>query len=145
MEKGDFLTNKKLQKLLYYVEAWNLVYYESLIDEDFEAWVHGPVVPEIYRAYKNYGYSPINIKINHLKKSLSYLEEKIFRNKNRKQLFDTIIDKYGNLASFQLEYLTHSETPWLKAREGLGPTEPCGNIIDKVVMKKYYSSLINKK
>ena len=44
---GDLITNKKLQKLLYYVEAWNLVYKSSLIDDDFEAWVHGPVVPDV--------------------------------------------------------------------------------------------------
>ena len=45
-QKGDTISPKKLQKLLFYVEAWNLVHLKiPLIEEDFEAWVHGPVLP----------------------------------------------------------------------------------------------------
>jgi len=57
---GDGLTNKKLQKLLYYVKAWGLVYFEDgIIDDDFQAWVHGPVCSEVYNAYKSYKFGLI--------------------------------------------------------------------------------------
>ena len=47
-QKGDMFT-MKLQKLCYYSQAWGLVWDdEPLFDEDFEAWVNGPVCPELF-------------------------------------------------------------------------------------------------
>jgi uncharacterized phage-associated protein len=61
-QRGDTVSHKKLQKLLYYVEAWNLVHLDSpLLDEDFEAWVHGPVVPELYHVLKEFGFNDIKV------------------------------------------------------------------------------------
>ncbi len=43
--KGE-ITAMKLQKLMYYAQAWNLVWEEKeLFDDDFEAWANGPVLP----------------------------------------------------------------------------------------------------
>src|ERR1017187_8862366 len=54
------ITNLKLQKLLYYAQAWHLVLHEEAIfDESIEAWVHGPVVPEIFRMYSHLKWSAI--------------------------------------------------------------------------------------
>jgi uncharacterized phage-associated protein len=42
----ESMTHKKLQKLCYYAQAWNLALHNSELFEDrFEAWVHGPVSP----------------------------------------------------------------------------------------------------
>ena len=62
-QKGDAISPKKLQKLLRYVEAWYLVNFEgnSLIDEDFEAWIHGPVVPEVYKKLKHAGFNNLRV------------------------------------------------------------------------------------
>jgi len=44
----------KLQKLAYYVEAWHLAYFgEPLIEDNFQAWLHGPVSPRIWKQFKN--------------------------------------------------------------------------------------------
>ena len=49
------MTHKKLQKLCYYAKAWYLALYDhNLIEESFEAWVHGAVQPTLYQAYKKY-------------------------------------------------------------------------------------------
>ena len=42
---GDPITNLKLQKLLYYIQVWYMVYFEKklIFDERPQAWVHGPV------------------------------------------------------------------------------------------------------
>ncbi|MDR1098359.1 MAG: DUF4065 domain-containing protein, partial [Tannerella sp.] len=59
---GDLITNKKLQKILYYIKAWGVVYFdEGVIDDDFEAWIHGPVCPSVYQEYKHFGYKPLSI------------------------------------------------------------------------------------
>src|SRR3712207_9388330 len=49
------MTPKKLQKLSYYFEAWcHALFGRTLVnDTQFEAWVHGPVSPELYRDRKS--------------------------------------------------------------------------------------------
>jgi uncharacterized phage-associated protein len=144
--KGDPITNKKLQKLLYYTESWHLVYFpEGIINANFEAWVHGPVIPEVYHQFKQFGYS--QIKIDYGKANASQFNEcviaKMDIGPDSMELIDEVLLKYGAMSSFQLELLTHSEPPWLTARVGLGPTDHCANVIDKALMKSYYHSLIN--
>ena len=47
------LSTIKLQKLVYYSQAWHLVWEDApLFDERVEAWANGPVVPEIYREHR---------------------------------------------------------------------------------------------
>ena len=48
-ENGDFITNLKLQKLLYYLQGYYLAVFEKpLFDVEIEAWQYGPVVPNAY-------------------------------------------------------------------------------------------------
>lgn len=56
------LTNLKLQKLLYYAQGHHLAWAGApLFREDLQAWSHGPVVPEVYRAFKDFGSEPIRL------------------------------------------------------------------------------------
>ena len=55
------MSPKKLQKLVYYAYAWTLALLNETIDDlhfrlfhnKIEAWVHGPVVPDLYQQYKS--------------------------------------------------------------------------------------------
>ena len=61
-QKGDSVSPKKLQKLLYYIEAWHLVHIGvPLIDEEFQAWVHGPVLPSLYHQLKEFGFNDLKV------------------------------------------------------------------------------------
>ena len=143
--KGEPITNKKLQKLLYYIEAWHLVLSDSIIDEDFQAWVHGPVVPDVYHEFKEFGYRQLslvydkNISASNFIKKL--IGEQDILSKNI-ELLNEILEKYGSLSAFQLEFLTHSEDPWNIARKGYGELDACNEIIDKKLMREYYSKLL---
>lgn len=54
------LSNLELQKLLYLGEMYSQgMYNEALIDDDFEAWDYGPVVPQVYSRARGYGSGPI--------------------------------------------------------------------------------------
>ena len=56
IEEGKFVTQMKLQKMVYFAHGYHLARYnEPLIREEFEAWKFGPVVPSIYQSYKLYG------------------------------------------------------------------------------------------
>lgn len=56
IEEGNFVTQMKLQKMVYFAHGYHLAKYgKPLVNEIFEAWKFGPVVPEIYQSYKLYG------------------------------------------------------------------------------------------
>ena len=125
------LTNKKLQKLLYYAQAWNLVFNgEKLFVEDIEAWVHGPVVPVVYRKYKEYGYTQIveDAKIDESKFTHSELET-----------LDEVWKVYGKFDGDYLEILSHSEDPWIVARGQAEINESCTTIISPTLMREFYT------
>lgn len=145
-EKGDTVSPKKLQKLLYYVEAWNLVHLtDPLLIEDFQAWVHGPVLPSLYHELKEFKFNDLRVIAEEFDTPSQLILSIIEKNKLSQEQLDliyTVLDKYGSLNSLQLELLTHSEKPWIEAREGYPPHVSCKNIITKEKMKEFYSSLI---
>ena len=51
-KKGE-LPAMKLQKLLYYAQAWSLVWDDApLFPESVEAWANGRVLPDLYQHHK---------------------------------------------------------------------------------------------
>ena len=132
------LTNKKLQKLLYYSQAWNLVLNNKpLFKEEFQAWVHGPAIPTVYKKYKNFGSKIIDIEIS--QKDCSALSA------SEKKLLNEIWRVYGKYDASYLELLTHSEEPWQKARNGNMPYDASSTVISKQSMKEYYEQKSQKK
>lgn len=126
---GSF-SHKKLQKLCYYVYCEYLLEYgEKIANVEFEAWVHGPVSPEIYQIYKNYGWNRIpeyngNIAVSNI----------IY---NR---ITNIIKKYINFTANQLEEMTHMESPWKNARRGYRKYECSNEVILESEILNYYQN-----
>ncbi len=129
----ESMTNKKLQKLCYYAKAWYLALYDqNLIEESFEAWVHGAVQPALYHYYKEYGYDliPKNSSTSNIPEEfLSFAKE--------------IFDAYGRFSGDQLEDINHTELPWINARKGYEPWEACNCVISENDMKEYYRKMID--
>ena len=125
------ITNKKLQKLIYYSQAWSLVLNnKKLFKDPIEAWVHGPAVRSVYVQYKNFGFNQIEEEID---------EKKIGIDKKDKDLLNEIWKVYGKLDAGYLEMLSHSEQPWQDARSGLQSHESSDNEISITSMKDFYS------
>lgn len=135
MKKGANI-HKKIQKLCYYAQAWNLVYNGSpMFDSGFEAWVHGPVNRWLWNELKGYGYC--DIEPNALGDKAKEITDAAILN-----VLDQVWATYGEYSGFELERLTHTEAPWLRAREGYSDMEPSNVPIDPELMKSYYSSLL---
>jgi len=132
--KND-LTNKKLNKLLYYAQAWFFTLYnKTLFQQDIQAWIHGPAILDVYRKYQEYGFKNININIKLEDISLSSFEKKFI---------SEIWDIYGkNYDAEYLEALTHKEMPWINARNGLSEYESSEEVITLKSMKDYYDQKI---
>ena len=135
-EAGETITNLRLQKLVYYAQAWHLANFETpLFQHDFEAWVHGPVIKDLYHENKKYGFSPIesNVTLGDISKILP--EDKF-------EFVKEVADIYLNFTAYELEKMTHQETPWIQARKGVSEDEICSNVISKESMLEYYASKI---
>ncbi len=134
-EHGDLLTNLKLQKLLYYAQAWHLALYDApLLDDDIEAWVHGPAVRSVYTHFKNFGWHPIQVNLDCDNLNLpEFVQEHLIE----------VIDEYGGLTAYELERMTHEELPWQNARRGLPIDEPSNAVIAWEDMKDYYGHRVH--
>ena len=121
----------KLQKLVYYCQAWSLVWDDiHLFDDKIEAWANGPVVPELF--YEHQG--------QFLVQEISQADpDKL--NQTQKETVDAVLQFYGDKPSHWLSDLTHMEEPWQKAREGLPAGERGDREITHRAMCDYYSSL----
>jgi uncharacterized phage-associated protein len=136
--RGDLITNLKLQKLVYYAQAWHLANAgKPLFREDFQAWIHGPVMPKLYHKYKKYGYKPITLNI-----SLKEFEQKY--DKNLLDFLNEVAKVYMQFSAYQMELMTHQEAPWIKARKEVASDKPSNNIISKALMKSFYGQRISR-
>lgn len=132
----ESMTPKKVQKLCYYYKAWGLALYDRdfLPDADFQAWVHGPVCPELYQMYKDYGWNDIP----------QYTGTLYDFNKNEKDVLEAVWFTYGDMTANALEAQTHSQEPWQRAREGYDDFQNCEVVIKPEWMKAYYKQLYQK-
>lgn len=135
-ECGELMTNLKLNKLVYYTQAWHLALLDRpLFEEQIEAWVHGPVIPELYGEYKRYGYHPIledNLDLESMRQQFNVAQQ---------DLLGDIIEVYFPKSAYELEQLTHDEDPWILARNGLKPDVASHNVIEHGVMKRFYAQM----
>lgn len=107
----DGLTNLKLQKLLYYAQGayMHCNNGEPLFSEEIEAWQHGPVVPEVYQAFKQYGSNDIYFEEDY---DFSSIDEKTTK------VLDFVYDNMAIYSAWYLRNLTHEERPWLETPRG---------------------------
>jgi len=130
------ISNKKLQKLVYYAQVWSLVLNdEKLFSERIEAWVHGPAIPVVYKKFKGFEFNPIMIDTS----KLAF----VFTSKQKK-LLDSIWSIYGKHTAGYLEALTHSELPWQEARKDVSASEASSNIISLKTAKQFYAGKLEE-
>ncbi len=131
IERQGPMTAMKLEKLVYYSQAWSLVWDDRpLFRERIEAWAAGPVVPALY--YHHRGLYEIGTWQHGKPEALS---------QEQKDTVEAVLRFYGPRTSQWLSDLTHDEEPWNKARAGLAPLERGNREITLASMAEYYSSL----
>ena len=122
----------KLQKLVYYCQAWSLVWDEApLFNEKIEAWANGPVVRELWEHHRG----SITLRPPWSQGDESRLSG------TQKETIDAVLNYYGDKSAQWLSDLTHAERPWQSAREGLGPGDRGSREISLDEMADYYSGI----
>lgn len=125
-EQGYTISNLKLQKILYFVQAEFLVSRgEPCFYEEIEAWDFGPVIPEVYHEFKIYGSSAIP-------RSEAKNSNILILNRD-KCMIDDMVDECANYSASYLVEVTHNQDPWNDVYE-----KYCNNIISKESIKEYF-------
>jgi uncharacterized phage-associated protein len=134
LEQCGPMTAMKLEKLCYYSQAWSLVWDGSpLFEEAFEAWANGPVCPILFEEHRlMFTVSKEDIPGN----SLDLTDD-------QKATVDAVIEAYDKLDAYQLSTLTHTEAPWVNARDGLPSGARSNRVITLEAMEEYYGSLVD--
>lgn len=124
------LTIMKMQKLVYYCQAWSLARDDApLFPEEFEAWANGPVCPQLYERQK--GSFLFNEDFLSDQPEYHFTEDEL-------ETMDIVLICYGDDSPEQLSLLVHSELPWKIACGSTPLGEPCRTVITKESMMYYY-------
>lgn len=138
LSKTGAIDALKLQKTLYFIEAIHLARFgTSLIDEDFEAWVHGPVLKNVYNAFKSQSTYHSNID-----KSGDIEGYKDLKNEQL-VLINEIIEDCVDKSSSKLRSDSH-DLVWLQTRKGLGPNDNSNRKMDKKQIRSHYRKELAK-
>ena len=117
------ISNLKLQKVLYFVQTYFLITkkdHTPCFDEKIEAWDFGPIVPEAYHEYKQYGSGDIPI----IKYFIIFDKDNVWNSKrvkfedtaisdDDKSLIDKVVDKFADYSATDLVSLTQKQSPWI--------------------------------
>jgi uncharacterized phage-associated protein len=104
--EGEELSNLKLQKLLYYAQGHHLAErHQPLFPDQIQAWSHGPVIPEVYHAYKGCGSATIELPGNDV-----FTWDDV--DSETTKLLSRVWNTYGGFSAGHLRNMTHEEAPW---------------------------------
>lgn len=134
-EKLEEVTPLMLQKMLYFVQGISYaVNHRPMFPENCQAWVHGPVYPEVYDMFRDFKYNPIEDA-----------RFAIFEGKDHeltgeeRRVIDLVVKTFGKYGGKVLERITHRELPWNLARKGYADTIPSCEPISKETIEAYYT------
>ena len=126
LHKHGPMTAMKLQKLVYYSQAWSVVWDDDvLFAADIEAWRNGPVVRSLWDTTRG------NLRIS----SLPYGDLGRL-NEAQRETIDLVLEFYGTKDAQWLSDLTHMEAPWKEAF-----AQGQNTVISLERMSEFYSSL----
>lgn len=121
----------KVQKLCYYAQGFLLAQGHELFPEDFQAWQHGPVIPDLYYRYRDYSWRGISEEIAFASDELA---EDVAR-----EVVD-IVAAYGRYDGAALSTMTHREAPWRDARGDLPESEGSIVLIPKASLRAFFTT-----
>lgn len=132
-KQGKQLTIMQLLKLVYIAHGWSLALLKApLVNEQPEAWQHGPVFPSIYREFRRFGSSPISTKATN---PFGQLVEASLDEQQR-ELVRSVVASYGHMHAFKLSAITHQPgTPW--SQTYLGGSGTSDEIPDALIAEHY--------
>lgn len=129
------VSSMKLQKICFYIQGWFIAKNKcELFENDFQAWRLGPVSPRLYEMHA--GRVVISLEDNIIRGNTEKLSD------SNKSFIESIVAIYGRYTGLQLSDLSHSQDPWINARNGIPDGLPSRNEITTESMERYISKFL---
>jgi len=121
----------KLHKLLYFVQAGSLAWFDApAFEERIEAWTYGPVIRRVAGRYMNFDGDPIPGPVAGKSESLDH---------RTAWLVERVLAEYGHLSGPELAELTkRTGTPWRKVRADLPEEAPSDREIPLTLLADFH-------
>lgn len=133
-QRLEEVTPLMLQKLLYFIQGVSYAQNgRPMFSENCQAWIHGPVYPEVYDMFRDFKYNPIEDARFAI---FNGTEDKLTADERR--VIDLVVNTFGEYSGKVLERITHTEMPWKAARNGYGDQIPSNEPISMESIKSYY-------
>ncbi|HEU0054226.1 MAG TPA: type II toxin-antitoxin system antitoxin SocA domain-containing protein [Longimicrobium sp.] len=129
--RGEPVGNLKLQRLLYYAQAWHLGRFGApLFPEPVEAWLTGPVVPTVFHRFRPHGVHPLpptRAVVDLPPETAAFL--------------DGIARDYLEIDEYELDRMTCAEAPWQRARRATGEGDDVRPALSEAEMRAFFAPL----
>jgi uncharacterized phage-associated protein len=136
------MTPMKVQKMLFFLNGWYLaINGKPCIQEAFEVWKFGPVVPSIYRDLKQFGGGPITSYLKDYDSESESFKSHVIANTQSQfyEVLDLTWTKYIGIDAIRLSAMTHAkDSPWATAKRQKS------KVIDNEIIKTYFIGLVRK-
>ena len=133
-ERLEEVTPLMLQKLLYFIQGVSYALNgKPMFSENCQAWVHGPVYPEVYEMFRDFKYNPIEDA-----RFAIFDGNKDELTEDERIVVDLVVNTFGEYGGKVLERITHSEKPWKNARKGYGENIPSNELLSMESIKSYF-------
>ena len=154
LDRGEgediLISPMKVIKLSYLAHGWYLAFTDNntLVNEDVEAWDHGPVLPSLYQEFRNWGAFPIEHRATELR-GIRMVEATIFGKPDdasfpTRPFLNRVWEVYKGWTASELRNLTHKAgSPWHTvkySKEYRGKR----TIIDNDLIYRYYKAKLDE-
>lgn len=139
--RGLSVNHLKLQKLVFFVHAWNLALVSSTgaVTEPVEAWMHGPVFPSLFHRLHQYGRAPVDQYLSDLDPVTGDLKPMVPSHEDVQfwRVLEQVMERYDNFTALQLSTLSHEAGgPWDQVRNKLQ-----GHIPNELIRQHYINQM----
>lgn len=126
-QEGVDVSPMKLQKIVYYAHGWHLAIRKApLLNTTVEAWQYGPVIPDLYHTFKEFGNSPIEglastyelagTVLREINPTIPSVEVSSIR------IIERVWELYKGWTAVELSTATHQPgTPWYEVWKKMEP------------------------
>lgn len=134
------MSHLKLQKLLFYCDAYHLAYFDQeLMEDKFEAWMHGPVSRKVYNSLKDK--SMLYAELSYSESSFDDADKEFAKlTHDQQDLITSVLKDLSAWTGMELERATHKERPWIEAHKGYAEADKCLEIISKEITRDFYKT-----
>jgi uncharacterized phage-associated protein len=137
-EDGQGVTVGKLQRLLYYIQAYHLALHHSpLFSGRFQAWALGPTNVRVHKRFCVDSAERRNVYSLLTAEDCGRPDRGPFPLESVPLTME-VIRAYAGYGPIQLDNMTRGDWPWQEARGSLDPAASCNTPISEVSMAGFY-------